>query len=79
MKIDEYVPERTPTNIAKAKSPSVSPPKIRITLIRNTVDRPVISDRVRTSLSERFAICAKVARGRRGTFSRMRSKTMTVS
>ncbi len=57
----------------------VSPPKMRITLIRNTVERPVISDRVRTSLSERFAIWEKVARGRRGTFSRTRSNTMTVS
>ena len=68
-----------PTIIAKAKSRSVSPPKTSSTATRNTVERPVISDRVRTSLIERFTICEKAARGRRGTFSRMRSNTMTVS
>ena len=47
--------------------------------IRNTLERPVISDRVRPSLIERLTICEKVARGRRGTFSRIRSKTMTQS
>ena len=46
---------------------------------RNTVERPVISDRVKTSLMERFAIWEKAARGIRGTFSRIRSKTMIVS
>ena len=39
----------------------------------------MISDRVRTSLIERLTIWEKVARGSRGTFSRIRSKTMTVS
>ena len=39
----------------------------------------MISDRVRTSLIERFTICENAARGMRGTFSRMRSNTMTVS
>ena len=39
----------------------------------------MISDRVRTSLIERLTICEKAARGIRGTFSRMRSKTITVS
>ncbi len=79
MKIDEYVPEATPTIIAKAKSRSVSPPNTSSTPIRNTVDRPVISDRVRTSLIERLTICEKAARGIRGTFSRTRSNTMIVS
>ena len=49
------------------------------TVIRKTVDRPVISDRVSTSLIERLAIWEKAARGMRGTFSRIRSKTITVS
>ena len=39
----------------------------------------MISDRVRTSLIERLTIWEKVARGSRGTFSRIRSKTITVS
>src|SRR5215218_3127264 len=59
MKIDEYVPEATPTS--------------------KTVDRPVISDRVRTSLIERLTICENAARGSRGSFSRIRSNTITVS
>ena len=49
------------------------------TAIRNTVERPVISDRVSTSLIERLTIWEKAARGIRGTFSRIRSKTMIVS
>ena len=73
------MPEATPTTIAKAKSFSVAPPKMNRTEIRNTLDSPVISDRVRTSLIERLTIWEKVARGRRGTFSRIRSKTITVS
>ena len=48
-------------------------------MTRNTVDRPVISDRVRTSLIERLTTWEKAARGSRGTFSRTRSKTITVS
>jgi hypothetical protein len=39
----------------------------------------VASDRVSTSDIERFAICENVARGMRGTFSRIRSNTMIVS
>ena len=39
----------------------------------------VASDRVNTSDIERFAIWENVARGMRGTFSRIRSNTMTVS
>src|SRR5438034_8281059 len=34
------------------------------------------SERVRTSAIERLTICEKVARGMRGAFSRIRSKTM---
>ena len=37
------------------------------------------SDRVSTSLIERLTICEKAARGIRGMFSRIRSKTMIVS
>ena len=79
MKIDEYVPERIPIIIASAKSPKVSPPKTSSIPTRNTVERPVISERVKTSAIERLTICEKAARGIRGTFSRMRSKTMIVS
>ena len=79
MKIDEYVPEASPIIIAKAKSFRVAPPKMNSTVTRKTLERPVISDRVRTSLIERLTIWEKVARGSRGTFSRTRSKTMTVS
>src|SRR3954470_2322645 len=79
MKMEEYVPEASPTIIAKAKSFKVAPPKMNSTVTRKTLDRPVIRDRVRTSLIERLTIWEKVARGNRGTFSRTRSKTMTVS
>ena len=40
---------------------------------------PVISDRVRTSLIDLLAIWENAARGIRGTFSRIRSNTITVS
>ena len=79
MKIDEYVPEAIPTIIAKAKPRRVSSPKTRSMPTRNTVERPVMSDRVRTSAIERLTIWEKAARGMRGTFSRMRSNTMIVS
>ena len=39
----------------------------------------VASDRVSTSLIERLTICENAARGIRGMFSRIRSKTMIVS
>ena len=68
-----------PIIIAVANPRRVSSPKTRIIASRNTVERPVISDRVRTSLIERFTIWEKAARGMRGTFSRMRSNTITVS
>jgi NAD-specific glutamate dehydrogenase len=45
----------------------------------DVLDIPVINDRVSTSLIERLTIWEKVARGSRGTFSRIRSKTITVS
>ena len=79
MKIEEYVPDAIPTIIAKAKSWRVGPPKMNSTVTRKTLERPVISDRVSTSLIERLTIWEKVARGSRGTFSRTRSNTMTVS
>jgi hypothetical protein len=43
------------------------------------VEKLVARDRVSTSLIERLTICEKAARGIRGTFSRIRSKTMIVS
>jgi len=79
MKIDEYVPDATPTSNAKPKSFSVAPPKSSSAMIGSRVDKLVASDRVRTSDIERFTICEKVARGMRGTFSRIRSNTMMVS
>ena len=79
MKIDEYVPEMTPTSSAKAKSLRVSPPKKSSAAIGSAVQNDVASERVRTSLMERLTICEKAARGMRGTFSRTRSNTMIVS
>ncbi|GBD46584.1 hypothetical protein HRbin41_01412 [bacterium HR41] len=48
-------------------------------MIGSSVDKLVASERVSTSDIERLAIWAKVARGIRGMFSRMRSNTMIVS
>ena len=69
MKIDEYVPERIPTRIAKAKSCRVTPPKISSEMTPSRVVKLVASERVRTSLIERLTICEKAARGMRGMFS----------
>ena len=79
MKIDEYVPEATPTSSANAKSFSVSPPNSSSARIGSSVQNDVASDRVSTSLIERLTICENAARGIRGTFSRTRSNTMIVS
>ena len=79
MKIDEYAPEITPTSSANAKSFSVSPPNRSSEPTGISTTKLVASDRVKTSDIERFAICEKVARGMRGTFSRIRSNTITVS
>ena len=79
MKIDEYAPERTPMSSAKAKSRSVWPPKTSRATIGSSVQSVVAIERVMTSRIERLTIWLKAARGMRGTFSRMRSKTMIVS
>ena len=79
MKIDEYAPEAMPTSSAKPKSVSVSPPNSISASTGNSVDTDVTSERTITSLIERFAIWLNVARGMRGTFSRIRSNTMIVS
>ena len=79
MKIDEYVPEIAPIISANAKSFSVSPPKNSSEPTGSNVTKHVASDRVNTSDIERLTICEKVARGMRGTFSRIRSNTMIVS
>ncbi len=79
MKIDEYVPEAMPTNSAKAKSCRVCPPKSSRASTGMSVEKLVASDRVSTSDIERLTIWENAARGIRGTFSRMRSKTMIVS
>ena len=68
-----------PTSSANAKSCSVSPPNSISAATGSSVQRLVASDRVSTSDIERFTICEKVARGMRGTFSRIRSNTMIVS
>ena len=68
-----------PTSSANAKSRSVSPPKSISAATGNSVQTLVASDRVNTSDIERFTIWENVARGIRGTFSRMRSNTMIVS
>ena len=79
MKIEEYVPERIPTPIAKAKSCRVTPPKIISERTPSRVEKLVARERVRTSLIERLTICVNAARGILGMFSRIRSKTMIVS
>jgi len=79
MKIDEYVPDTTPTSSANAKSFSVSPPNSSRAKIGSAVQNDVASDRARTSLIERLTICENAALGMRGTFSRTRSNTMIVS
>ena len=48
-------------------------------MIGSDAQNTVASDRTMTSLIDRLEICANVARGMRGTFSRMRSNTMIVS
>ncbi len=68
-----------PTSSANAKSCSVSPPKNISATTGSSVQRLVASERVSTSDIERFTIWENVARGIRGTFSRMRSNTMIVS
>jgi hypothetical protein len=79
MKIDEYAPEATPISSANAKSFSVSPPNSSSEPTGINTVKLVASDLVRTSDIERLAICENVARGMRGTFSRIRSNTMIVS
>jgi hypothetical protein len=79
MNTDEYVPDATPTSSAKPKSLSVSPPNSISARIGISVEELVTIERVSTSLIERLTIWEKVARGMRGTFSRIRSNTMIVS
>ena len=79
MKIDEYVPEMTPTRSAKAKSLSVSPPKRNSASTGKMVQNEVAIERTMTSDIERLTIWENAALGMRGTFSRMRSNTMIVS
>ena len=79
MKIDEYVPDAIPTSSANAKSFSVSPPNSSSAATPISVHMEVASDRVSTSLIERFTIWEKAARGMRGAFSRIRSNTITTS
>ena len=79
MKIDEYVPDATPTSNAKPKSFSVAPPNSISAAIGINVEKLVTKDRVRTSDIDRLTIWENVARGIRGTFSRIRSNTMIVS
>ncbi len=79
MKIDEYAPEAMPIISANAKSFSVSPPNSSSASTGSSVQKLVASDLVSTSDIERLTICENAARGIRGTFSRIRSKTMIVS
>ena len=68
-----------PIASAKAKSLSVSPPNSSSAITGSSVQSDVASERISTSLIERLMICENAARGMRGTFSRIRSKTMIVS
>ena len=69
----------TPISSAKAKSFSVSPPNSSSERIGSRVQKLVASERVMTSLIERFTICENAALGMRGMFSLTRSNTMIVS
>ena len=73
------MPDATPTSSAKPKSFSVCPPNSISAAIGMSVDALVASDRVSTSDIDRLTIWENVARGIRGTFSRIRSNTMIVS
>jgi hypothetical protein len=73
------VPEIVPTSSANAKSCSVSPPNSSSESTGSTDTKLVASDRTITSDIDRLTICENVARGMRGTFSRIRSNTMIVS
>ena len=53
MKIDEYAPIATPTNIANAKSFSVSPPNSSRDRIGSSTTSDVFTDRISTWFSER--------------------------
>ena len=64
---------------AKAKSLRVSPPKKNSTVMGISVVSDVMIDRVSVSCTEVLTISRYVARRMIGTFSRMRSKTMTTS
>ena len=52
MKIDEYAPVATPTNIANAKSFSVSPPKSSSDRIGRSTTSDVFTERMNTWFSE---------------------------
>ena len=75
----ETAPSPMPTNSAKAKSFSVSPPKSSRLAIGSSVMNVVASERRIVSQSDTFAIVANDARRMSGMFSRTRSKTMIVS
>src|SRR5690349_17341225 len=68
-----------PTMRAKAKSLSDPEPKMKSRTTGISVTRDVLSDRVMVSASDSFTILLAVILRRIGTFSRTRSKTITVS
>ena len=82
MKMDEYVPEATPTNRAKAKSFSVSPPNRSRERMGSSTTNDVFTDRIKVSFSERLTTPEYVSLATRATdsvFSLTRSKITTVS
>ena len=55
MKIDEYAPIATPTNIANAKFFRVSPPNSSRDRIGSRTTSDVLTDRISTEFREAFA------------------------
>src|SRR5690606_8458458 len=78
-KIDEYVPIKMPTIIAKANPRSTSPPNINRTTTTSKVVRDVMNVRLSVSLKDLFTSRSKVSVLNRFENSRIRSKTTTVS
>src|SRR5205823_5827429 len=81
-KIEEYVPDATPTNRANAKSFRVEPPNSRSDRIGSSTTNDVFTDRINTWFSEMFTTPEYVSRvtiDSDSVFSFTLSKMTTVS
>jgi len=79
MKIVDTAPTTIPTMIAKAKSWSVAPPKMKSATIGSRVIVEVTIERFSTSETETLTTVPMLDFGISLRFSRTRSKTMIVS